>query len=100
MNNEIKKITVYGSGCESCKKLFKLTKEATNNLKIDIDVKYIDDIQEIIKLGIMSFPVLFINEDPLVIGKIPSIQKIEEIIKNYQKGIITKISGCACGNDC
>jgi small redox-active disulfide protein 2 len=97
------KIKVFGSGCKSCKKLFELTKTAVNNLKIDADVEYIDDIQKAIELGVMSFPVLVINEKPIVIGTIPSIKEIEEIITNYEKGITNtkeEPSGCSCGGNC
>lgn len=103
MNNKIEKIIVYGSGCESCKKLFNSTKEAVNNLKIDIKVEYIDDIQQIIGLGLMSFPVLFINKDPMVIGKVLNTKEVEEVIKKYIAGEKTKdepSSPCSCGGKC
>jgi small redox-active disulfide protein 2 len=103
MNNKIEKIEVFGSGCESCKKLLKLTKEAVGNLKLDIEVEYIDDIQKAIELGVMSFPVLTINEKPVIVGMVPSVEKIKETIINYQKGIADtkeESSGCSCGGNC
>lgn len=103
MNNKIEKITVYGSGCESCKKLFESTKEATNNLKIGIDVEYIDDIQQIIGLGLMSFPVLSINDGPIVIGKVLNVEEVEEVIKKYiagEKNEEEPSSPCSCGGNC
>lgn len=103
MNNKIEKIIVYGSGCESCKKLFESAKEAVSNLKIDVNVEYIDDIQQIIELGLMSFPVLFINKDPIIIGKVLNNKEIEEVIKKYIAGEKTKeesSSPCSCGGKC
>ena len=103
MNNKIEKVIVYGSGCESCKKLFKSTKEAVNNLKIDTTVEYIDDIQQIIGLGFMSFPVLAINKDPVAIGKVLNTKEVEDIIKKYMEGDKTKeesSSPCSCGGKC
>lgn len=103
MNNKIEKIIVYGSGCESCKKLFESTKEAVKNLKIDINVEYADDIQQIIGLGFMSFPVLVINKDPVSIGKVLNVKEVEEVIKKYTKGEKTKeesSSPCSCGGNC
>ncbi|MFA5208395.1 MAG: thioredoxin family protein [Candidatus Paceibacterota bacterium] len=103
MNNKIEKIVVYGSGCESCKELFKSAKEAAINLKMDINVEYIDDIQQIIGLGFMSFPVLVINKDPVIIGKVLNTKEVEEVIKKYIAGEKTKdesSSPCSCGGKC
>ena len=103
MNNKIEKIIVYGSGCGSCKQLFESTKEAVSSLKIDIDVEYADDIQQIIGLGFMSFPVLVINKDPVVIGKVLNTKEVEEVIKKYIAGGKTKEESsppCSCGGKC
>jgi len=103
MDNKIEKVIVYGSGCGSCKKLFESTKEAVKNLKIDIEVEYADDIQQIIALGLMSLPVLVINNDPMVIGKVLNTEEVEEVIKKYIEGTKTKdesSSPCSCGGKC
>ena len=102
MNNKIEKIEVFGSGCESCKKLFDLTKKAVAEMGIGIEVDYIDDIQKTIELGVMSFPVLTINGKPIIIGMIPSIEEIKETIINYQGGIADtkeESSDCSCGGN-
>ena len=54
-------IQVLGSGCPTCKKLFELTKQAVGELGLETDVEYITDIQEIVKMGVMSTPVLAID---------------------------------------
>ena len=103
MNNKIEKIEIFGSGCESCKKLFELTKKAVTEMEIDIEVEYIDDIQKAMELGVMSFPVLAINGKPVIVGMIPSVEEIKETIVNYQKGIADtkkESSGCSCGGNC
>ena len=103
MNNKIEKIEVFGSGCESCKKLFDSTKKVIDDMKLDIEAIYIDDIQKAIELGVMSFPVLAINGEPIIIGMVPNIEKIKEVIVSYQKGITGKEegpSGCSCGGNC
>jgi small redox-active disulfide protein 2 len=103
MNNKIEKIEVFGSGCDSCKKLLDSTKKAVIEIGLDIKVEYIDDIQKAIELGIMSFPVLAINGKPIIIGMIPSIEEIKETIINYQKGIANtkeEPAGYSCGGNC
>lgn len=75
------KIQVLGSGCPTCKKLFELTKKAVQELGIEKEVEYINDIQKIIAMGVMQMPVLAINEKPILAGAILDIEKIKEAIK-------------------
>jgi small redox-active disulfide protein 2 len=75
------KIQVLGSGCSACRNLFELTKKAVEELDLKIEVEYISDIQKIIELGLMSSPVLAIDSKPVMVGYVPSIGKIKEIIE-------------------
>ncbi len=79
MNN--KKIEIIGSGCSSCEKLYKFTKKAVSDLALDIEVNYITDIQKIVTMELMQSPVLTINDNPVVVGIVPDVEKIKEIIK-------------------
>ena len=75
------KIQVLGSGCPTCKKLYELTKQAVLELKLSEDVEYITDIQKIVEMGVMSSPVLAIDGKAVVVGSVPSIEKIKEVIE-------------------
>ncbi|PIQ74831.1 MAG: thioredoxin family protein [Candidatus Portnoybacteria bacterium CG_4_8_14_3_um_filter_40_10] len=77
------KIQVLGSGCPSCKKLFELTKKAAEELKLKTEVEYITDIQKIVEMGVMTSPVLAVNEKPILTGFVPDIEKIKEAIKKF-----------------
>lgn len=74
-------IQVLGSGCPTCKKLYELTKQAVKDLGINTEVGYITDVQEIIKMGVMSSPVLAINGKPVLTGFLPDIEKIKKVIQ-------------------
>ena len=74
-------IQVIGSGCPTCKKLHELTKEAVKQLGLEEDVEYITDISKLIELGVMSSPVLAINNNPVMVGFVPDVEKIKELIK-------------------
>lgn len=96
MNNV--KIQVFGSGCASCKKLFELTKKAVAEIKLDVEVEYITDIQKIIELGVMSSPVLAIDGKPVLVGEVPNIEKIKEIIISKTTGLKSE-NGQVCCSD-
>lgn len=79
------KIEVYGSGCPTCKKLYDLTKEAVNQLNINVEVQYITDVQKMVKKGIMSSPALVIDDNPILTGTVPSIVRIRELLEENIK---------------
>ena len=84
MKNKIEKIQVLGSGCPTCKKLLESTKQATMELGIETEVEYTTDIQEIIKLGVMSAPVLNVNDQVVLAGRLPKTDEIKELLQNFQ----------------
>lgn len=74
------KIQVLGSGCATCKRLYDMTEEIVKELNLDIKVDYITDVSKIIELGIMQSPVLTVNGKPVMIGFVPSKEKIKDLI--------------------
>jgi len=102
MENKTMKIQVLGSGCPTCKKLFELTKKAVEELDLKTEVEYITDIQKIIEMGVMSSPILAINNKPVMTGSILDIEKIKKIINDCgdDSGVAEKKSGCGCGDNC
>ncbi len=82
MNAVIKNIKVLGSNCPTCKRLFDLTSEAAKQLNLNVEVEYFTDIQKIIELGVMSSPVLIINDRIALVGQVPSLDKIKEILSS------------------
>lgn len=101
------KIEVIGPGCKNCKVLFELTKEVVKELGINDTVLYSTDINKIIAMGIMSTPVLTIEDKPVLVGMVPNKDKLKEIIsknlsnKPIDKEILeSKKSNCSCEGNC
>lgn len=74
------KIEVIGSGCKKCKNLFELTKETANELGITDTVLYSTDVNKIVSMGLMSSPVLVIDDKPVLVGILPVKERLKEII--------------------
>lgn len=106
MENNKTKIQVFGSGCPSCKKLYESVKDVLADMNLGVEAEYVDDIQRLLELGVMSTPVLVINDKVMVAGSIPSQEKIRELIMagmgNVQKTTEApqKSGGCCCGGCC
>ncbi len=78
-------IQVLGSGCATCKKLFEATKKAVAEMNLQTEVEYITDIQKIIAMGLIQTPVLAIDGKPGMVGRVPEIEKIKQIISENTK---------------
>ncbi|PIP28064.1 MAG: thioredoxin family protein [Candidatus Moranbacteria bacterium CG23_combo_of_CG06-09_8_20_14_all_35_22] len=94
------KIQVLGSGCPTCKKLFELTKQAVAELKLKVEVEYITNIEKIIEMGVMSSPVLAIDGKAVLVGQVPDLEKLKEIICSQQSTLDNLTSSCSCGGKC
>lgn len=96
------RIEVLGSGCPSCHRLFELTRKAAQELGIEEEVTYGDDIQRIIAMGVMQVPVLAIDGKPVMTGATDDMGKIKDIISNQGKpDVPAEGKGrCACGGKC
>lgn len=82
------KIQVLGSGCSTCKNLYELTKKATEELSLKTEVEYIignEGINKIIRMGVMSSPVLAINDKPIMVGFTPDIEHLKKLISESIK---------------
>ena len=78
-------IKILGTGCSNCRSLEKATREAVAELNLDASVIKEEDITKIIGYGIMRTPALVVNEKVLVFGRVPSVNEIKEMLKNYQQ---------------
>lgn len=101
MSSKINSIQVLGSGCSTCKNLFKLTQEAVNRLSLGVEVEYINDIQKIIELGVMSSPVLVVNGEVVLAGRLPNLDELKKIISDrVQVDESLKLGDCFCDGNC
>ena len=71
------KIEVLGSGCAKCVKTADLIKEEIEAAGIDAEIVKVEDIQEIVKRGVMSTPAVVIDGEVKCKGKVPSADEIK-----------------------
>jgi len=99
MSNQILSIQVLGSGCPSCKKLLESVKAAVSELKLEVNVEYVDDIKKIVSLGVMSLPAMTINGEVVLTGYPLSSQKVKELIISQNTPVTPEKTDCCscCG---
>ena len=76
------KIQILGTGCSRCKTLTARVEETIAALKIEATIEKIENIEEIVKFGVMSTPSLVLDGKILFTGRVPTSHEIGEIISS------------------
>lgn len=71
-------IKILGGGCASCIKLYENTLKAVEEKGLVAEVEYITDMPKVMEYGVMSMPVLVVEEKIAAQGK---VLKTAEIVK-------------------
>lgn len=74
-------IKVLGTGCPKCKSMVANAQEAVKLAGIEAEITKVEDIQEIMAYNVLTTPVLVINEQIKVKGRVPTVNEILELIK-------------------
>jgi small redox-active disulfide protein 2 len=75
------KIQVLGTGCAKCELLAEQAGRAVSELGLDAEVEKVTDINEILGFGVMMTPALVIDGEVRVVGKVPAIDELKEMLK-------------------
>jgi small redox-active disulfide protein 2 len=76
----MKKLQIYGTGCPKCEKLAALTQEAATALGLEFELEKVTEITRIMAAGIMMTPALAVDGQIKVVGKVPNLDEIKELI--------------------
>ena len=74
-------IKVIGTGCEKCGKLYDNVLEALKELGVEEKVERVDDLLEIVKLGVMTAPSLMVDGKLVISGRIAKVDEIKRFLK-------------------
>ena len=70
------KIKVLGTGCAKCKKLYAEAEKAIASSGQTVELEKVEQIDEIMKYGVMMTPALVIGEEVKSSGRIPASSEI------------------------
>lgn len=74
-------IKVIGTGCEKCGKLYENTLEAVKVSGVEADIQRVEDLLDIVRLGVMSSPSLMIDGKLVVAGRIAKVDEIRRLLE-------------------
>ncbi len=76
-----KTIKILGTGCPKCKTTISIVEEVVKLNNIDATVEKVEDIMEIMQYNVLSTPVVVVDEEIKIKGRVPSKKEIEELLK-------------------
>ncbi|MDJ0766520.1 MAG: thioredoxin family protein [Myxococcota bacterium] len=74
------KIKVLGTGCSKCRKLYSETEKALATSGVAAQLEKVENIDDIMKYGVLITPALVIDEEVKCSGKIPKRTEIADWI--------------------
>jgi small redox-active disulfide protein 2 len=77
-------IKVLGSGCENCKKVEAIARQAVGNMGMQAEIIKVTNWDEIKKYPILATPGLVINEKLVCAGRIPNEAEVTTWLVNAE----------------
>ena len=73
-------IKVIGTGCDKCEQLYENTKLAVEELGLSANIERVEDLIEMVKLGVMSSPSLLVDGKLVISGRVVSKENIIKLL--------------------
>ncbi len=71
---------MLGPGCNNCKNLERVTREAIDELGLEARLEKVEDFPTIVGYGVMSTPALVIDEELVLSGRVPRASEVRELL--------------------
>jgi len=72
----MKTIKILGMGCPSCKQTEQVVKQALDQSGKQAEVLKVEDLQEIMKYNVLTTPVLVVDEEIKIKGRVPNVSEV------------------------
>lgn len=76
-------VKVLGAGCKSCHEQYENAKTAVKAMGLSVEVEYITDMEKVMAYGVMSMPVIVVNEQVVSMGKVLKAADVEKILGKW-----------------
>lgn len=77
----MKKVQILGTGCPKCKQLYAAAQQAVSDAGVEAEVTKVEDMNEIIKFGVMMTPALAIDGEVKAVGKVLNSGEIAALLQ-------------------
>lgn len=91
-------IVIYGPGCAKCTALADVTKQAMQELHLDVPLEKVTDAMQFAVAGVLVTPALAIDGEILVSGRVPSKDEIKKILLGAVQADSSRQKSCCCSS--
>ena len=81
---KIKSVKVLGAGCKNCHILYENVKKALEAMSIPVETEYITDMAKIAEYGVMSMPVIVVNEKVVSQGRVLKPSEVGRLLEDVE----------------
>jgi len=74
-------IKVFGPGCPKCKATYNNVLEAIRQTNTEAQVEKVEEIEEMMKYNLLTTPVLMIDEEIKIKGRVAHVNEIVDLLK-------------------
>ena len=76
----MKSIKILGTGCAKCKQVEAIVRSTVAAMGIDATVEKVEDIEKIMEYNVLVTPVLVIDEEVKIKGRVPSEPEVRTLL--------------------
>ncbi len=76
----MKHIKILGPGCAKCKTTYEVVKKAVEQSGAEADIVKIEDLEGMMKYNILSTPVVVVDEQIKISGRVPTVDEIQKLL--------------------
>lgn len=73
-------IKILGPGCAKCKTTFEVIRKAVEQSGVQANITKIEDLEGMMKYDILTTPVVVINEQIKISGRVPTVDEIVKLL--------------------
>lgn len=73
-------IKILGPGCAKCKTTFEVVKKAVQQSGVQAEITKIEDLEGMMKYDILTTPVVVVNEQIKISGRVPTVDEILKLL--------------------
>ncbi len=78
------RIEILGAGCVKCNKTFQVVSEYVTKHGLPYEVVKVEDLDEILKYGILMTPGLVVDGQLVMRGKVPKEKDLAQLLQNKE----------------
>lgn len=75
------RIQILGTGCAKCRRLAEVAETAAQELGVEFTLEKVQEIEQILALGVLATPAMLIDGKIRTSGRVPSSEEMKKLLR-------------------